>query len=237
MACHGGPDIVEDNLVLYLDAANTKSYSGNGVTWTDVIGGNDITLTGGPSFDSTDGGGSIVFDGSDDQGTNDSFSIDNIDDNGGSLEVWCKITDTSGYRHIAGWRSTHSFFILLLNNSGNVEARTQWGSGGSDYWADVGEVSGYWSDASYWANNWNCAVLTLDRSDNKSRFYLNGSLVDTSSKTIDPIGSNNTFELMKPDTFSQAVTGGKLSQVRVYNKPLTASEVLQNYNANKRRYK
>tara|TARA_S200000501_G_scaffold20363_1_gene18087 strand:- start:1600 stop:2313 length:714 start_codon:yes stop_codon:yes gene_type:complete len=237
MACHGGPDIVEDNLVLYVDAANSKSYSGSGVTWTDVIGGNDITLTGGPSFDSTDGGGSIVFDGSDDQGTNDSFSIDNIDDNGGSLEVWCKITDTSGYRHIAGWRNTHSFFILLLNNSGNVEARTKWGDGGSSDYQDVGG-SGYWSDASYWANNWNCAVLTLDRSDNKSRFYLNGSLVQTSSSTIGAIGTNNSFELMRPDNFTAGTSAGKLSQVRVYGgKALSAAEVKQNYDANKRRYK
>ena len=38
MACHGGPDIVEDNLVLCLDAANTKSYPGSGTTWTDISG-------------------------------------------------------------------------------------------------------------------------------------------------------------------------------------------------------
>jgi len=230
MACHGGPDIVEDNLVLCLDAANTKSYTGSGATWTDMMGGNDITLTGGPSFDSTDGGGSIVFDGSDDQGTNDSFSIDNIDDNGGSLEVWCKITDTSGYRHIAGWRSNNeSFFVLLLLNNGNVEARTTYGG------TNVDLTPTY--DASFWANNWNCVVLTLDRSDNKTRFYLNGSLVATSSSTVGSIGTNNSFELMKPDNLASAVAGGKLSQVRVYSgKALSAAEVKQNFDATKRRH-
>ena len=58
---HSSLPIVSDNLVLYLDAANPKSYSGTGATWSDMLGGNDITLTGGPSFDSTDGGGSIVL--------------------------------------------------------------------------------------------------------------------------------------------------------------------------------
>ena len=230
MALIHSPNIVTDDLQLCWDAANTKSYPGSGATWTDIIGGNDITLTGGPSFDSTDGGGSIVFDGSDDQGTNDSFSIDNIDDNGGSLEVWCKITDTTGYRHIAGWRSSNeSFFMLLLNSSGNMEARTTYGG------TNVDLTPTY--STSFWANNWNCVVLTLDRSDNKTRFYLNGSLVQTSSSTVGSIGTNNSFELMKPDNLASAVAGGKLSQVRVYGgKALSAAEVKQNYNAHKGRF-
>ena len=227
---HSSLPIVSDNLILYLDAANPKSYSDGDTTWSDMLGGNDITLTGGPSFDSTDGGGSIVFDGSDDQGTNDSFSIDNIDDNGGSLEVWGKITDTSGYRHIAGWRgSTESFFILLLFDSGNVEARTTYGS------TNVDLTPNY--STSFWADNWNCVVLTLDRSDNKTRLYINGSLVETSSSTVGAIGTNNSFELMKPDNLTSAVAGGKLSQVRVYGgKALSAAEVKQNYDAHKGRY-
>ena len=228
---HSSLPIVSDNLIFYLDAANPKSYSGSGATWSDMLGGNDITLTGGPSFDSTDGGGSIVFDGSDDQGTNDSFSIDNIDDNGGSLEVWCKITDTTLYRYIAGWRSNNeSFFILLLNNSGNVEARTSYGGTTVDL-----NPTGY--STSFWADNWNCVVLTLDRSDNKTRLYINGSLVETSSSTVGAIGTNNSFELMKPDNYTPAVAGGKLSQVRVYGgKALSAAEVKQNYDAHKGRY-
>ena len=47
MACHGGPDIIEDNLVFYVDAANTKSYSGTGTTWNDIsYNGNNGTIDG-----------------------------------------------------------------------------------------------------------------------------------------------------------------------------------------------
>lgn len=54
MAAHGGPNIVEDGLVLYLDAANKKSYPGSGTVWKDLSGnGNDGTLTNGPTFGST----------------------------------------------------------------------------------------------------------------------------------------------------------------------------------------
>jgi uncharacterized delta-60 repeat protein len=52
--------------VLYLDAANTKSYVSGSTTWNDISrGGNNGTLTNGPTFNSANGG-SIVFDGVDD---------------------------------------------------------------------------------------------------------------------------------------------------------------------------
>ena len=60
------PSIVTDGLVLCLDAANTKSYPGSGTTWTDISGkGYDGTLTNGPTF-SSNYGGNIVLDGSND---------------------------------------------------------------------------------------------------------------------------------------------------------------------------
>ena len=63
MATNYNPSIVSDGLVLCLDAANTKSYTGSGTTWTDISGeGYDATLTNGPTFNS-DYGGNIVFDG------------------------------------------------------------------------------------------------------------------------------------------------------------------------------
>ena len=229
---HSSPKIVTDNLILYVDAANTKSYPGTGTAWTDISGnGNNITLTSsGISYDSSDGGGSIVFDGTDGKGSN-SLSIDNIDDNGGSLEVWCRITDTSSYRHIAGWRTSNAhFYMLLLNNDGRMEARAD-GAGSN---VDI-VTSDY--GTSFWANNWNQIVLTLNRSDNKTRFYLNGSLVDTSSSTVGAMGSNTSFELMKTASLSIATSAGRLSQVRVYSgKVLSEAEVKQNYNAHKRRY-
>ena len=50
------PKTVTDGLVLALDAGNTKSYPGSGSTWTDTIGGNNGTLTNGPTHSSNSGG-------------------------------------------------------------------------------------------------------------------------------------------------------------------------------------
>lgn len=47
MALGHSPQIVRDGLVLYLDAANPKSYSGSGTTWYDLTGNNNnATLNG-----------------------------------------------------------------------------------------------------------------------------------------------------------------------------------------------
>jgi hypothetical protein len=57
--------IVTNGLVLYVDAGNNNSYPESGTTWTDLIGGNNGTLTNGPTYNSGNGG-YIDLDGSND---------------------------------------------------------------------------------------------------------------------------------------------------------------------------
>jgi hypothetical protein len=66
MGLSHSPSIITQNLVLCLDAANSKSYPGSGTTWTDLSGnGNNGTLANGVGYNSGNGG-SLVFDGVDD---------------------------------------------------------------------------------------------------------------------------------------------------------------------------
>ena len=222
--------VVQNNLILNVDAGVSDSYSGSGTTWTDLSGnGNNITLSSsGISYDSTDVGGSIVFDGTNGQGTS-SINLTNMN-SGGSLEIWCKITDTSSYRHIGGWRASASaFYMLLLNNTGEMEARAKWGSSNN---TDI-VTSDY--GTSFWANNWNHIVFTNTTSDS-SKFYLNGSFVSTSPSSVGTFPSNTLFELMKTDNLSSATAAGRLSQVRVYSDTLSDSEVTHNYDVMKGRF-
>ena len=63
MAVSTRNSIVTNGLVLYLDAANSKSYVSGSTTWSDMSGnGNSGSLINGPTFNSGNGG-SIVFDG------------------------------------------------------------------------------------------------------------------------------------------------------------------------------
>lgn len=65
MGCSSGPDIVEDGLVLCLDAASKRSYPGTGTTWSDLTSNNfDGTLVNSPTFVSDGPISYFQFDGS-----------------------------------------------------------------------------------------------------------------------------------------------------------------------------
>ena len=74
MASFAGPNLINVIHGFLFDAANTDSYPGSGTTWTDIMGGVEGTING-ATWNSN---GYFDFDGSNDQGTNDSFSIDNL---------------------------------------------------------------------------------------------------------------------------------------------------------------
>ena len=101
--------------------------------------------------------------------------------------------------------------------------------------------TGYFtSNTWYWTNeyaiaqnNWYHAVGTYDGSNVK--LYVNGVLQLTTASTTVPTRSNLGIILMRRwdagDYF-----GGHLSTVKIYNRALSASEILQNYNATKGRF-
>ena len=64
MSFNFSPKIVTDGLVLYLDAANIKSYTPDSLFWYDISKGskNNGTLINGPVFNPSNGG-NIIFDG------------------------------------------------------------------------------------------------------------------------------------------------------------------------------
>ena len=94
MGSAAGPNLVTDNLILYLDAANTNSYSNSGTTWNDLSGnGYDATLTNGPTYNS-DNGGYFIFDGTNDHAVIDSsFQVSTSGTY--SFEAWIYKTATS----------------------------------------------------------------------------------------------------------------------------------------------
>ena len=98
MAFSRGPKIVTDGLVLYLDAANTKSYIGSGVNWNDLNKTNVGTLTNGPTFD-TEGNGSIVFDGVNDF-VNLTSAVNINNTNGWTASAWCKLDELTNLSSI-----------------------------------------------------------------------------------------------------------------------------------------
>ena len=65
MGLSHSPGIVIDGLIYSLDAANTRSYAGSGITANSLVGGAGSTLVNGVGFSSANNG-SFFFDGTND---------------------------------------------------------------------------------------------------------------------------------------------------------------------------
>jgi hypothetical protein len=226
MAGKSGPDIVENGLVLCLDAANKLSYRGTGTTWNDLSGNNSNgTLTNGPTF-SAGNLGSISFD-----GTNDNVSSFPSQISGtGSKTVSAFIYLTStGRMGICGTRDTADLtgagWVLTVNRIAGY--LTYFNAGGAVN-AEVANVIS--------TNSWIQVVVTYNSSNFSTILYVNGIQV----------GSPFTLSAMRASSFngvigdennsSQWPFNGRISSVLIYNRTLSAAEVLQNYNATKSRF-
>ena len=218
MATKYSPKIVTNGMVLYLDASNTRSYPGSGTTWNDLSGnGNNGTLTNGPTF-STANMGSIVFDGTNDYviASNSLLSHGTSD---WTYSTWLKFNGTPSLGTI--------FENGYWNNSLLVRFETS--------------VITIYSMSTYWGNFTLSPTLGLwykldfFRNGNTLYFYLNGKLSQSISFTADIQPTSNILIGSSQHAANQCFNGN-ISQFLIYNRALSATEVLQNYNATKSRF-
>ena len=235
MSYNTGPKIVTDGLVLCLDAADRNSYPGSGTSWLDLSGNNRTgTLTNGPTF-SSNNGGIIDFD-----GTNDYVDISNarylINSINISVEMWV-------YQDAIVTSSTFSDQVNLFE----LPAAQPIGSVSCFYFPLRGEdihfryqrggnqaqVS---PSASQEINTWHHYISTSDA--NYISLYKDGELVGSNSSTYEFTAlstSNNNARLGETGYYNKHYNG-KISGVKMYNRALTADEVRRNYNATKGRF-
>ena len=221
------PRIVTDGLVLALDAGNTKSYSGSGTTWTDLSGnGNNGTLTNGPTY-SSDNGGAIVFDGSNDYVSSINLSsYTNL-----TIEMW--IYEGRDIPNLSAGPGGDAGQGDILTYNGT-------GSGGSFTFSDNQNGVKFRTDGNFNAGR----QVTLSSVPAQNQWYRfcyikNGSLWIDETEYTNFSGSENTYgtlDIGRSRTDINQFLNGKVSNVRVYNRALTAAEVQQNYNALKGRY-
>ena len=230
-----GTNIVRDGLVLYLDAANPKSYPGTGTTWYDLSGdGNHGTLVNGTAYNSNNMG-TMSFD-----GVNDSSDFGNILQLNLSSRTYCcwyksniisssvnyfLITKTdngsTAYRQALGFNTNGDLYVILR------------GAANSNY--DM-TATNHKKDT-----NWHYIVWAIDRNSNQ---YLYQDNILLSTSNISPINTNN-FILNRPlrigsynSTSNSPILffNGNIANVQVYDRSLSAQEVSQNFNAIKSRY-
>jgi hypothetical protein len=221
--------IVTDGLVFYVDAGNGDSYPGSGTTWSDLVGSNNGTLTNGPTY-SSDNGGSIVFD-----GANDYVEAGPIQPAQFTLSCWFKATgapsnnDSNGGclmasdPQLAGtlpWFMSHSY----LNQAFALYVET---------------TSDPLRTASNSVANNQVHLATATYDGTTGSIYLNGQFLDSKSfntPTYNTSGNNNVQIGRWGYSSFQRHLNGNIYNASIYNRALSASEVLQNYNALKNRF-
>ena len=229
MAGSVGPDLVQNGLVLCLDAADKNSYSGSGTTWTDVSGNNTGTLTNGATFN-TGNQGSIVFDGADDYVNIPYNSV--LIPNNLTLSVWINRTSAVYYAHFIGvpasnttWASPYiSYGIEYIGTTDTISFVTGYTDNNFDY-TNV---------AAFGNNVWFNFTATYDKTNVK--IYINGLLQTTRAETRTLFASTANFYIGSNNTTSGYSLNGKIANTLLYNRALSATEVLQNYNATKTRF-
>jgi hypothetical protein len=221
--------IVTNGLVLNVDAGFTPSYPTTGTTWYDVSSsGNSGTLTNGPTFNSANSG-SIVFD-----GTNDYYQLSqnifNTTYPGVTFGAWVYLNGNIGGALIAGvWNQSANgdqAALFIFSNGPFIAVSDGFvgenGAGASN----TLNVSQWY----YIAASWN--------SNRTYKYYQNGSLLGTGTQGGNGWNSSSTanFEIGGENQANIRYFNGRIACSQVYNRTLSDSEVLQNYNVQKGRF-
>ena len=232
MSYFNSPKIATNGLILCVDSGNTKSYPGTGATWTDISrNSNTVTLTNTPTF-STANNGILTFSRTGVQYGETSTSLANTPN--WTAEAWVKFTT------VPSANSTVSALVTNVYNGANLNFSLTTDIDGT---ANKGIYAAFYNGA--WrasaphvpsAGVWYQYCGTYDGASIK--LYVNGDLF-SSVAYVGTAASGGIIRIARRWD-STAVAGniidGAIPIVRVYNRALAATEVLQNFNANKGRY-
>jgi hypothetical protein len=209
MSYQNGPRIVTDSLTLCLDSASNKSYSGSGANWNDISGsGYNATLYNSPTL------------------TNNYFSL-----NGTSqYAIVPYVLEPLSVEASFYMNNRNDFPIIYAGVNTFNSTSWQWSIfnyASNTYWAPGSTSTVVTSVVP--VNSW--VIATIIRKSSSSLFYINGNLVSTFGAKTTTTG-NIYIGLANPSYYMS----GRVSTLKLYNKELSSSEVLQNYNAIKGRY-
>ena len=232
MAISRGPKTTTNGLIFCVDAADKNSYPGTGTTWTDLSGNaNNGTLTNGPTFNGSNGG-VIVFDGTDDY-VNVANASSLNPSNGISVSVWVKFTSTiNNTRQMMVEKHTTNSSGWWFAGENNKIVWLVMGTSGGEKMIDLTNNTSIISGTIY------NIVGTYDVTGSTLKLYVNGS---NDGGTIIGGGSglsssSNPLIIGKQHNWGNGPSSITMFNTSLYNRALSADEVLQNYNSTKSRF-
>jgi hypothetical protein len=256
------PKIVTNGLVLCLDAGNRKSYSGSGNIWRDISGNEEhFILYNNPVFNrNSNGSPAIEFSANNDYARRTNSNIIKRTNNNGTIDIWFRSINndlnaaSTSYARIisvadaAGTGSDNSstqgsnrdysdFYCLAVNNQDNVQNFALWYGGNPSAFSTNPVI--LFNTTRYFN-----IVITYSSSGGNMTFNYfvqgrvarNSSVITRSGYSTDAstitLGMNSFGALTNVAENSQTA----ISQIKLYDIALNATQVLQNYNALKGRF-
>lgn len=233
MSISGGPNIIKNGLVLYLDAADDSSYVSGSTVWKDISGNsNNGTLTNGPTFN-TGSKGNIAFDGVDDHVINSSTSNIPTGNSNRTIQCWAyPKTDINCFIQLGTSGGGNQVYIVQYYNYPFPVVGTLY------LFTDGINISNNITITGSQLpilNAWN--YITFGNSGQNWFYYLNGksTLSGTWPTTLNTIGQKYIVG-RRDEASPYGYVNGNISQVSIYNRALSADEILQNFNSTKGRY-
>ena len=229
--------IVTNGLVLNLDAGNPYSYAGAGTTWYDVSGNSyNGTLTSNPVY-SKDSGGAFKFAGN--YSLSPASTVNSLNGDALTVEAWIKHDSFGGVgtgrSYVSNWHSFNTLdqrgFILRTYDTQTYPSfwwcwgggNNYYSSGPSTYAMNIGQI--YHIVATYEKNV-------------AMKIYINGILQWTETNYVNQTIAFDTTNgvYVGFSNINTSYMDGNIYSARLYNRVLSAAQVLQNYNATKGRF-
>jgi hypothetical protein len=216
----GGEDpIITANLTMWVDAQNSASYSGSGTTWADLSGnGANLTLVNSPVWTSSTPAYFTFASASSQSGTGSTPNV--LPSTQYTKTVWFRLNSYVDNNIVSSESGGH--FMYFAGGSTMYCGHTNWPS-----------YSAFPSTSTFSLNTWYYAAVTFNTTDGM-KLYVNGTLNATYTANLSPHGGDGSTNVGRFGAGN--FMNGRVSEFYCYNTSLTASQVLQNYNATKARY-
>ena len=227
--------VVQNGLVVYLDATNGDSYPGSGTVWYDLSGnGNNFNVL--ASAFNTSSNGYFDFNGSYGCAKNTGdISI------GGTVTyvVWTRIKNsTAEWRTLTrGYGGDHNVIIYSGGWEIGMYDNDSVGFMGTGYsqqsLPNYGSSAGKWI-CMYW--RWQASSPYYQMSFNDTPSTIRGSLTNSNAYHTRGFGSIGAYHNGNQDPSSCSQPWGDIGLFLCYNRTLTDTELLQNYNATRKKF-
>jgi hypothetical protein len=223
MSASGGPDLATNGLVVCFDLSSNKSYGGSGAIINDISNNSNIgTLINSPTYSSINKG-RLTF-----NGTNQYISTNIYANNIGIYNA--------SYTAEAVFSATNAALSdsMVFGSEAGAQTRKGWHLGIRNNTFYFGQYANDFGGGTAVSNTIYHVIWVLNLSISTGYIYVNGRLVAS--------GNLSGFIPDNPIWLAQAYAantyfGGDIYLARIYNRVLSESEIFQNYNALKARYR